>query len=264
MYALFAIVSLAVGGAIGAAFAVGGRWAAALPFGERSFRNAYRTPAGAPPPSLALALARAAGGVVGWYLAGSFLVGCSFFAGGEMVTDEQSMRVHVGGGGAAEAAGIKNGDRVLAVDGADVHDWDGLRRAVSSRGGATVSVEVDRDGERLSIPVTPRGAPPKLMVGPPTSSGSVGIGRAAALGAKAPGTMGVATARAFGRMLTGADPAEVTGPAGMVSATADAQRQGPLVAAKLVAMLVCYFLPYVIALSLVLAIVSASRRRATR
>jgi regulator of sigma E protease len=261
MYVLLAILSLAVAGAIGAAFAVGGRWAAALPFGERSFRNAYRTQTGAPPPSLALALARAAGGIVGWYVAGSFLVACSSFAGGESRTDEQSMRVHVGRGGAAEAAGIKDGDRVLAVDGAEVHDWDGLRRAISSRDGATVSIEVDRGGERLTVPVTPQGSPPKIMVGPPTSSGSVGIGRAAALGAAAPGNVLVSSARAFGRMLTGTEAAEVTGPAGMVSATADAQRQSPLVAAKLVAMLVCYFLPYVIVISLVLAIVSARRRR---
>ena len=132
MYVLFALLSLAVGGAIAGAFTIGGRWAAGLPFGERSFRDAYRTRTAAPPPSRALALARAAGGIGGWYVAGSLLVGCSFFAGGEMRTDEQSMRVQVGHGGAGEVAGMKSGDRVLAVDGVEIHDWNGLRRAVSS------------------------------------------------------------------------------------------------------------------------------------
>ena len=66
-------------------------------------------------------------------------------------------------------------------------------------------------------------------------------------------------------MFTGTERAELSGPVGIVRETANAQREGPLVAAKLVAMLVCYFLSYVIAISLGLVLASAWRsRRKTR
>jgi len=264
MYTLLALASLAVGGAFAAALAAVGRWAAGLPFGERSFRDAYRARSqdvGAPPPSIALRLARAAGGVAGWYLAGSLLVGGAFFAGGEAHVDEESMRVQVGRGGPAEAAGIRTGDRVLAVDGTPIHDWDELKRAVISHARETVSVDIERDAEKLTIEVKPVGAPAKIMVGPPSTNASVGIGHAAALGALAPGKMLISTARAFGRMFTGTEPTEVSGPVGIVKATADAQRDGLLTVARLVSMLVCYFLPYVIAISLGLAFASSRRSR---
>ncbi len=260
---VLAILGLAIGGSIAAAFVVVGRWAAALPFGERSFRDAYRARPGAPPPSFALAMARAGGAIVGFYVAGSVLVGCSFFAGGESRVDEQSMRVHVGRGGPADTAGIQDGDRVLAVDGQEIHDWDGLKRAVASHAAETVNVDVERGGEHLTIAVKPQGTPAKIMVGPPMTVAPIGIGRAALLGAATPGKLLITTARSFGAMVTGRERAEVSGPVGMVSATADAQRQGIGTAARLVAMLVCYFLPYMIAISLGLAIASTRRRRAS-
>jgi membrane-associated protease RseP (regulator of RpoE activity) len=262
MHVLLALVSLAVGGAFAAALAVVGRWAAGLPFGERSFRDAWRSRSGAPPPSLGLALARAAGSIVGWYLAGSILVGCTFFAGGETRIDDESMRVQVGHGGPAERAGIQTGDRVLAVDGAEVHDWEALKRAVAAHAGETVHVEIARGAEKLTIEVTPQGTPAKIMVGPPVSTGaSVGIGHAAALGLITPGKMLLSTARSFARLFSGGENAEVSGPVGIVKATAEAQRDSMMTAAKLVAMLVCYFLPYVVAISLGLAIAALRRSR---
>jgi membrane-associated protease RseP (regulator of RpoE activity) len=263
MHVLLALVSLAVGGTIATALSVVGRWAAGLPFGEGTFRDAWRSRSGAPPPSLGLALARAAGGIFGWYLAGSILVGCTFFAGGEMRIDDESMRVQVGHGGPAERAGIQTGDRVLAVDGAEVHDWDALKRAVSAHAGETVHVDIARGAERLTIEVTPQGTPAKIMVGPPSTNTSVGIGHAAALGLITPGKMLISTARAFAHLFSGSESAEVSGPVGIVKTTADAEREGWLPAAKLVSLLVSYFLSYVIVISLVLAFASLRRARPT-
>ncbi|HLT89784.1 MAG TPA: RIP metalloprotease RseP [Woeseiaceae bacterium] len=57
-------------------------------------------------------------------------------------------------GGAAEAAGIEAGDRIVAVAGEPVADLGDLHRLVGARPGATVPVEVDRDGRLLTLEVT--------------------------------------------------------------------------------------------------------------
>lgn len=67
-------------------------------------------------------------------------------------------------GSAAHAAGLRPGDRVLAVDGRPVTIWDDLPGYVRGRAGRRVLVRVERDatpgipgGERiLEIPVVPR------------------------------------------------------------------------------------------------------------
>jgi putative serine protease PepD len=58
-------------------------------------------------------------------------------------------------GGAAERAGIEVGDLIVAVDGFEIRSFDQLRGVISSYSpGDAVTVEVERDGETVSIEVT--------------------------------------------------------------------------------------------------------------
>jgi len=57
---------------------------------------------------------------------------------------------------AAEAAGLQVGDRIFALDGRPVNDFDKLRDYVGKRIGKPIAVTVERDGQRITIPVTPR------------------------------------------------------------------------------------------------------------
>lgn len=57
------------------------------------------------------------------------------------------------GGGPAAAAGVRPGDKVLAVDGSALTTFDELRTYVLARPGQTVTLTVGRDGERLDLPV---------------------------------------------------------------------------------------------------------------
>ena len=65
-------------------------------------------------------------------------------------------------GGPAERAGLKSGDRVLAVDGRPVNDAQTLREAIRGavREGATTAQtwRVERKGQTLEIAITPRAA----------------------------------------------------------------------------------------------------------
>ncbi|MDE8652071.1 RIP metalloprotease RseP [Novosphingobium album (ex Liu et al. 2023)] len=56
-------------------------------------------------------------------------------------------------GSPARAAGIRVGDRVLAVDGRPVIGHPDILAAVTPRPGQVVPIEVRRDGQRLTIPV---------------------------------------------------------------------------------------------------------------
>jgi regulator of sigma E protease len=58
-------------------------------------------------------------------------------------------------GEAAERAGFKVGDRILAVDGEPVADWGGWVEAVRGRPGEPLQVELERAGARLVLQVVP-------------------------------------------------------------------------------------------------------------
>lgn len=54
---------------------------------------------------------------------------------------------------AARDAGIEAGDKIVAIDGNEVSDFNQVRRYVFPYPGRTVDVAVERDGERLVLPV---------------------------------------------------------------------------------------------------------------
>jgi S1-C subfamily serine protease len=58
--------------------------------------------------------------------------------------------------GPAERAGLRAGDRILGIDGAEAEDLATLWRSLWSRGAAGVKlrVEAERDGRRFTVPVT--------------------------------------------------------------------------------------------------------------
>lgn len=61
----------------------------------------------------------------------------------------------VGEDSAASAAGVQAGDEVVAFDGAPVEDWSQLVGMVNDRAGEDVPLTVLRDGEELTLQVTP-------------------------------------------------------------------------------------------------------------
>jgi len=60
-------------------------------------------------------------------------------------------------GGPAERAGLREGDRLLAVDGEPVASWDELPPRIENRGrdGGALELKVQRDGSRVDLEVVP-------------------------------------------------------------------------------------------------------------
>jgi regulator of sigma E protease len=57
-------------------------------------------------------------------------------------------------GGAAEAAGLRSGDLILSADGQAVAQWSDWVSLVRSQPGATLDLELQRDGRRVTLPIT--------------------------------------------------------------------------------------------------------------
>lgn len=55
---------------------------------------------------------------------------------------------------AARAAGVEEGDRIVAIDGEPVHEFQDIQDRVLMYPGKRIELGVERDGERLSVPVT--------------------------------------------------------------------------------------------------------------
>ena len=58
--------------------------------------------------------------------------------------------------GAAEAAGIQQGDVIVAIDGRPVSSFADVRYHTSQSADETLTYTLDRDGKRIELPVTPR------------------------------------------------------------------------------------------------------------
>jgi regulator of sigma E protease len=78
---------------------------------------------------------------------------------GRDLTDYANLPVRVGAveaGGAGEAGGLKRGDVIKTVAGAPVTTFGAFREAVIASPGQPLSVGVDRNGQALTLTMTPR------------------------------------------------------------------------------------------------------------
>ncbi len=102
--------------------------------------------------------------------------------------------------GPAKRAGIQVGDRFIRIAGQPVKGWEDIVALIGPRAGQTVPVEVERNGQRLSVEVTPETVPqgertvgrinvrPQIADIPPDMRVRVRLGPLEALGESAQNT----------------------------------------------------------------------------
>jgi regulator of sigma E protease len=184
----------------------------------------------------------AAGPLTNYFFA-SVLIFLGLLIGGKEVPDEASMRVVVEAG-PAQVAGIQTGDRVLAVNGEAMHGWDQLRKSVSAHPGEPITVTIERGDRTLfeTVTPTPRGEKDEglIHIRMPTHVESVGVAEAAKISVVAPPVFVYENVRAIGRVLTGKEKLQVSGPVGIVRETARQARTGLGVLLQFLGMLSAY------------------------
>ena len=76
---------------------------------------------------------------------------------------------------AAARAGLKVGDRIVAIDGRAVTKWEHIAEIVTASKGKTLEVTVQRKEDRLKIPVTPSLMKTQTIFGEATDAYKIGI-----------------------------------------------------------------------------------------
>ena len=172
------------------------------------------------------------GGPAANYLFASVLFFASFFFGGRLVTPEpdapRSTEVTVIEGRPAEAAKVKSGDRIVEVAGVPVDRWKEMATVISQHPGKTIPLVVERDGQRVSLTVTPSNEHGKGKIGVALMTRKVAVTakEAATLAVKTPPIVVKNLVVGLGELVMGKVEGELSGPVGMVRETAKVARSG--------------------------------------
>ncbi len=91
--------------------------------------------------------------------AANFILGILLFTGILFHEGHTVLEPIIGGvvkGSAAEAAGFRPGDRVTAIDGAKITDFEQMPQIIAVSGGRNLTIDLVREGSPLSLHVMPR------------------------------------------------------------------------------------------------------------
>ncbi|RJX16647.1 MAG: RIP metalloprotease RseP [Ammonifex sp.] len=129
----------------------------------------------------------------------------------------------------AATAGIKVGDRIVAIDGEPVRDWSDILWSVGEqKAGDTRILTVERDGRRLTFEVTPVQEEGKRKIGllPVIVQERVGLGKALAGGVEYTGHIIKLIVVFLGKIFTREAPADFGGPVRVVVEIGNAAKLG--------------------------------------
>ncbi len=162
------------------------------------------------------------------YLSASLLFfGAIIFSGEPSGTTEVNVRDE----GAAAVAGLKDGDFITAIDGKKIEKWDDIPPAVQPYPKKEIVVEVLRGEEALSFKATPEEMGGKGLLGVsavqvPVPWSEVKWKEAALKSIEQPAKIVVFSMEGIGRMVTGREKPQLSGPLGLMRETKKAAEAG--------------------------------------
>jgi regulator of sigma E protease len=115
----------------------------------------------------------------------NFILAIAIFAGVFMTVGKQTTSARVDTvqpASAAQAAGFKPGDLVVAIDGEKIDSFSDMQRIVSINAGASLNIEVERGGVHVTLKATPQLKELKDNFGNTHRLGVLGISRSMAPG----------------------------------------------------------------------------------
>jgi regulator of sigma E protease len=161
------------------------------------------------------------------YLFASVLFFASFMLGGK---EYKATEIDVIDGKPAAVANLKDGDRVVEINGTPVEEWDKMAEIIARNPGKSIPVVVVRQGERVQATVTPADENGKGKIGVAWT----GAIRATPVTSKEALVLAVTTPPKvvqgqliyLGQYLTGRVEGELGGPKRMIEETAKAAKHG--------------------------------------
>lgn len=151
------------------------------------------------------------------YLFASVLFFAAFMIGGKSVP---TTHVDVMPDGAAKAAHMKDGDRIVSIDGTPVKDWDRMRDVILASPGKPLHFVVKRHGKNVNLVITPR---PKAKNGggligvtPVMKMVPISVKEATVQSVVYPAKVVQALVVGLSRLVTLKEKPQLTGPVGIV------------------------------------------------
>lgn len=158
------------------------------------------------------------------YLFASVLFFAAFMIGGE------TTRVEVISTAAAAKAGLKDGDKILDIDGTKIVRWEQIPAIVQPKANQKLAVTVERGKEQLVLEVVPepkaKGGQGQIGVRPMSMVPPMSLKEASIESILHPAKVVEALVVGLGRIITGRERPEVTGPVGIVKETSKAAERG--------------------------------------
>jgi regulator of sigma E protease len=153
-----------------------------------------------------------------------------FLAFGMEVPENKPILGQIIEGYPAEQSGLKEGDRILSINGKPVTEWLDIRNSIAEAGTKPVPFEVQRDKETLTITVTPGANPEtgKPFIGVVASLKTVQLTPVQAAVASVTATKNIIKNMyaSLYHMVTGKTKAEFSGPVGVAKMAGEVAHKG--------------------------------------
>jgi regulator of sigma E protease len=169
------------------------------------------------------------------YIFASILIFLGLAGWGRQEVVDTALQINPQAEGPAATAGLRRGDRVLSVNGIQLHDWKDLTREVSCRPGQEIDIEVEREGKsmhfkpKVMISTPQPGAEPKGMIKVTADHRDVKVSSKEAFleAVKAPPEVVAGTVKAIWGIFRGTEKANVSGMVSMVETSSSFIKDGP-------------------------------------
>ena len=153
-----------------------------------------------------------------------------FLAFGMDVPENKPVLGQIIEGYPAEQSGLKEGDRILSINGKPVHEWLDIRKNIADSGMQPIPFEIQRDTEKLTITVTPGVNPEtgKPFIGVVSSLKNVRLTPVQAVVASVTATKNIIKNMyaSLYHMVTGKTKAEFSGPVGVAKMAGEVAHKG--------------------------------------
>ncbi|MEN9577866.1 MAG: hypothetical protein RJA70_875 [Pseudomonadota bacterium] len=178
--------------------------------------------------SLTARIATVFAGPLANYVFASVLFFAAFITVGKPVTVSTVVRVM--DGSAASLGEMRDGDKIVRIDDADIKNFEEMRQIILKNPSKELAIAVLRDEQALTLKVTPRPEGEKgggvIGVRPRTTYEPMGFNEAFTESLAKPALVVEGLVVGLGRVITGREKPEVSGPVGIVKYGADMVEAG--------------------------------------
>lgn len=168
-----------------------------------------------------------AGPLANYLSASALFFGAMILAGQPSGTTE----INVQPNRPAALAGLQSGDHIVAIDGQAIKKWEDIPPAVQPHPGKEISIEVKRDGQALLLRAVPEEMGGKGLLGVsavqvPVPWSEIDWKDAAKKSIEQPAKIVLFSLEGIGRMITGREKPQLSGPLGLMRETKKASEAG--------------------------------------